>query len=186
MNKWDKRYLSSTAPGDPCWLLEQFQHLLPSNGCALDLACGLGGNAMLLARRGLETHAWDFSSIALRKLQEFASAQQLPIHTDLRDLERQPPAANRFDVIVASQYLLRPLFPAIVAALRPGGLVFYQTYHQQKLSGHGPSNPDFLLAPGELLEHFSGLQTVFYREDGRHGNLAEGLRDISYYVGCKA
>lgn len=185
MNKWDKRYLSSTTCGEPCWLLEQFQHLLPASGRALDLACGLGGNAMLLARHDLETHAWDFSSIALRKLQSFATQQQFQIDTDLRDLERQPPPANSFDVIVVSHYLYRPLFPALVAALRPGGLVFYQTWHQQKRSDHGPSNPDYLLAPGELLEQFSALQTVYYREDGRHGSPQEGLRDLSYYVGCK-
>lgn len=186
MNKWDRRYQFSRSPGEACWVLQEHQHLLPDSGRALDLACGLGANALLLAQRGLDTQAWDASTVALKKLNEFADAAALAVTTELRDVEREPPAANSFEVIVVSQFLYRPLFAPLVQALVPGGLLFYQTWHQHKCSERGPSNPDYLLAPGELLLHFSELQTVFYREDGRFGDLEEGLRDISYYIGARA
>lgn len=185
MNKWDRRYQFSREVGEACWVLQNNRHLLPGRGSALDLACGLGANALFLAGHGLDTQAWDSSTVALKKLSEFAAERSIDVNTQLRDVEREPPAPETFNVIVVSQFLYRPLFPALVDALVPGGLIFYQTYHQQKQSGHGPSNPDFLLEPGELLHRFAALQTVFYREDGQFGNAEEGLRDLSYYVGAK-
>lgn len=185
MNKWDRRYQFSRDCGEACWVLQHNQHLLPAEGTALDLACGLGANALLLAEHGLATQAWDASTVALKKLSEFAAQRTLEVNTQLRDVESEPPAAQSFDIIVVSQFLYRPLFAFLIDALTPGGLIFYQTYHQQKLSQHGPSNPDYLLEPGELLQHFAPLQTVFYREDGRFGDPDKGLRDISYYIGAK-
>lgn len=185
MNKWDRRYQFSRDIGEACWVLQHNQHLLPAQGRALDLACGLGANALLLAAQGLDTGAWDSSTVALKKLSDFAAQQSLLVNTVLRDVEAEPPAAESFNVIVVSQFLYRPLFPRLVDALLPGGLLFYQTYHQQKLSDRGPSNPDYLLAPGELLQQFTALQTVFYREDSRFGDCESGLRDMAYYVGAK-
>lgn len=182
-NKWDQRYKHSTSPGKPCWVLEQHNHLLPQHGCSLDLACGLGGNALLLASRGLNSHAWDISAQALEKLSLFAKQRQLTVNTQQRDIEKSPPAANSFDVIVVSHFLFRPMFPALIAALKPQGLLFYQTFHQHKLSENGPSDPNFLLAPNELLSLLSPLKLVFYREDASIGNPQFGLRDCCYYIG---
>lgn len=185
MNKWDQRYQSRTEPGEPCWVLQHNQHLLPASGRALDLACGLGANALLLAENNLQTHAWDNSVVALQKLSECAAQQQFTIQTLQRDVEQNPPEPESFDVIVVSQFLYRPIFSALVKALKPGGLLFYQTFHRLKQSPSGPSNPDFLLAPGELLRVFADLQLLFYREDADVGDLTKGLRDCSYFVGSK-
>lgn len=185
MNKWDHRHQSSQSPGEPCWVLEHNRHLLPDSGRSLDIACGLGANAILLAEQGLQSHAWDYSDVALQKLLSFAVQTQCVVTTELRDVERNPPTADSFNVIVVSHFLYRPLFPFLVDALLPGGLMFYQTWHQHKRAGKGPSNPDYLLETGELLQRFSALQTLFYREDGVTGQPQSGLRDISYYVGRK-
>lgn len=185
LSKWDKRYRDQLSPGAPCWLLDQHQHLLPARGRALDLACGLGANALLLARASLDTTAWDSSSVALDKLDHFARADNIEINTELRDVERHPPEPSSFDVIVVSHFLHRPLMPFLSEALRPGGLLFYQTFNRQKQSDRGPSNPEYLLAPAELLQHLSSLELVFYREDSTIGNPEQGLRDESYFIGRK-
>ena len=183
--KWDAAYSGDKQAGDARWVLKENQHLLPSSGASLDLATGLGANALLLAAKGLESHAWDISPVALDKLQQTADVKGLSVITEHRDIEQQPPAPNSFDVIVVSHFLYRPICDDLIAALKPGGLLFYQTYHQNKLSKSGPSSEKFLLAPQELLSLFAPLETLFYREDGRQGDLGQGLRDIAYFVGRK-
>lgn len=183
--KWNQRYQHSTTAGDPCWVLKQNSHLLPPHGKALDLACGLGANALYLARHGLETHGWDISTVALDKLGSMAQQNSLSVNTLQRDVEQHPPAKNSFDVIVVSQFLYRDIFPDLIDALNAGGLLFYQTFNQQKLSDQGPGSKEYLLSRNELLNQLSSLQLVFYREDSRVGNLNQGLRDCSYYVGQK-
>lgn len=183
--KWDQRYQHSNDPGNPCWLLQNHSYLLPTTGRSLDLACGLGANALFLAAQGLESHAWDCSSVALKKLTLFATRQQFSITTQHREIEQHPPEENSFDIIVVSQFLYRHIMPALIDALLPGGLLFYQTFNQEKLSKEGPSNPDFLLANNELLNLLSPLEVVFYREDRMIGRLDQGLRDFSYFIGRK-
>jgi tellurite methyltransferase len=185
-HKWNLRYEDSDpAAASPCAVLEQFAYLLPPAGTALDLACGLGGNAQFLARRGLVTRAWDLSSVAIGKLRDHAEAHGLPIRADVRDVERQPPDSNAFDVIVVSYFLEGALAPALAAALRPGGLLFYQTWTREAVDDRGPGNPDFRLAPNELLRLFPGLRVVAYREEGLLGNTAEGLRNEAWLVAAR-
>jgi tellurite methyltransferase len=163
--KWDARYRDSHSNTDcvAAVLLEQ-QHRLPQNGRALDLAAGLGGNAIYLAKHGLEVHAWDISPVAIDRLSASAQQQGLAIHTQIRDCLAQPPTPDSFDVIIVSRFLERALCPAITTALRPGGLLFYQTYTQAKQGRDGPNNPHFLLAKGELLALFRELEVVAYQE----------------------
>lgn len=164
-NKWDVRYRDPQATlGRPSTVLTQYQHLLPHSGKALDLACGLGSNALFLAGKGLESYAWDISAVAIEKLHSAAKRQALTLKVQTRDVIAQPPQAGEFDLIVVSRFLERKLCPAISAALKSGGLLFYQTYTRNKLSSAGPSNPSFLLAKDELLELFSGLEVIAYDE----------------------
>jgi 2-polyprenyl-3-methyl-5-hydroxy-6-metoxy-1,4-benzoquinol methylase len=183
--KWDKAYSGDKQAGEARWVLKENAHLLPAKGISLDLASGLGANALLLARHGLESHAWDISPVALEKLTKMAQEQNLKVLTEQRDIENSPPPANSFDVIVVSHFLHRPLCADLVNALKLGGLLFYQTYHQDKIGNHGPNSARFLLEPQELLSLFNPLEILFYREDGRQGNLDKGLRDIAYFVGRK-
>lgn len=183
-DKWDARYQDADpAQATPCRVLAEFSHLLPGGGRALDLASGLGGNALLLAERGLETEAWDISPVAVAKLDAHARALGLPLTASVRDVERAPPEPGAFDVIVVSYFLERGLAPALIDALRPGGLLFYETFTREKVDDSGPSNPEFRLAPNELLHLFSPLRLLAYREEGVVGDTGRGLRNVAYLVG---
>lgn len=183
-HKWDERY--GTPPSGstpPCQVLQEFSHLLPRQGVALDLAAGRGGNAVLLSKSGLETVAWDISAVAMEQLRDTTHRQQLSITAVQRDVVAQPPAAESFDVIVVSRFLHRPLCKQLVAALRPEGLLYYQTFTKESVSSaSGPSNPDYLLGPNELLSLFSELEVIAYREERLLGNLQQGLRNEAYLV----
>lgn len=180
--KWDRRYREASGPGDPTPILAEHLHLLPTHGDALDLACGLGANALLLAQKGLATQGWDISAVALQRLQSSAQAQGLTITTRQQDIEAHPPPPRSFDVIVVTDFLFRPICPAIAAALRPGGLLFYSTWCAGKRSASGPSNPEFLLQPNELLRLFPSLHVRFYREDAAAGTLTLGDRDRAHLI----
>ena len=151
----------------------------------MELACGIGGNALFLAKKGLETYAWDISSVAIEQLNRLALSHGLTLHTRVCDIVQQPPAANRYDVIVVSRFLERRLIPAIIDALTPQGLVFYQTFIQEKSLEFGPSNPAYLLTENELLWWFSGLRVLAYREEGNVGNIAQGFRNQAMIVAQK-
>lgn len=185
--KWDAHYaVAETGAGEAAWVLREYAHLLPTKGQALDLACGLGANALYLAGRGLEVSAWDSSAQAIARLQTEAVTRGLALATDVRDVIQQPPAVASFDVIVVAHFLTRELFPALIAALRPGGLLFYQTFTCERVAAlHTPSNPDFLLAPNELLELCQPLRILAYREDGLAGDLTQGMRARAACVGIK-
>ena len=122
-------------------MLNENQHLLPEHGCALDLACGLGANALVLARRGLDTYAWDSAEATIARLQKLTAG--LPLHPEVRDVVRHPPEPRRFNVIVASRFLDRSLASHLAAALRPGGLLFYQTFTRARVDASGPATPIF-------------------------------------------
>ncbi|MFO7604421.1 MAG: class I SAM-dependent methyltransferase [Gammaproteobacteria bacterium] len=162
--KWDERYRNANTTGKPAGVLQHYQHLLPETGSALDLACGLGGNALLLAQHGLDTYAWDISPVALQTLAEQALHSGLFLQTEVRDIAAQPPEPERFDVIVVSYFLERPLFPALINALRPNGLIFYQTFTQKHFSDSGPGKPDYRLQANELLQLLNGLRVMEYHE----------------------
>lgn len=185
--KWNERYRTAgPAMAMPCTALQDFAHLLPASGRALDLACGLGGNALFLAERGLHTHAIDLSDQALTSLAATASARNLPIETHCVDLEKEDLPVGPHDVIVVAHYLQRSLAPALMRSLSQGGLLYYQTYTRlAPPGGGGPSNPEWRLASGELLRMFAGLQPVAYREEGLHGDAGEGLRGRAYLIATK-
>jgi SAM-dependent methyltransferase len=149
--KWDQRYASTdpTALVAASWVLQHHLDQLPFRGLALDLACGLGGNARLLAQCGLPVDAWDISEEALKHLNNWAAVHRLPIQVSIADLEQMLFPFERFDVITVTHYLNRALWPQIVQALKPGGRLFVQTF-LAPVQPHGPSNPDFYLQPGEL------------------------------------
>lgn len=184
-NKWNQRYGASNATPAPCSLLQNHQYLLPTSGKALDLACGLGGNALLLAQHGLDTHAWDISDVAITKLTTLAAEKRLPIQTLTRDIERLPPPPNSFDCIVVSYFLERTICNAIAAALKPRGLLFYQTFSINKISDKGPSSERFLLKNNELIQLFNSLEVRFYQELGNSGDLNQGDRDTVQLIAQK-
>ncbi len=184
-DKWDQIYQSETIKTEPAAVLTENLYLLPAEGIALDLACGLGASALILAKQGLTTQAWDISAVAMHKLQQQADAHALTIKTSTKEITPDSFAANCFDVIVVSRFLDRSICDAIMESLKLNGLLFYQTYTQQKISEQGPNNPRFLLAENELLQIFSALKLVYYRENAGLGELWQGLRNEAQFIGQK-
>lgn len=184
--KWDRIYsCPPESEPEPSAVLADNAHLLPSGGDALDLACGLGGNALFLARLGFQVSAWDISPVAVEGLAARALRLGLQVEAQARDVENEPFPGEAFDVVVVSRFLSRPLARSILASLKPGGLLFYQTYSRDKPSPQGPNNPDYLLAENELLTMFGGMRVLVYREEGKVGDLSLGRRDEAYFVGRK-
>lgn len=185
-DKWNKVY-SNNEFGffPPCLVLHQHQHLLPETGKALDLACGMGRNAVMLARQGFETVAIDVSHVAIDKLNEYAEQEDLVITAQACDLNQTPLLKNEFDIIVISHYLNRDLIPSIKQALKKEGVIFYQTFIKQKVEDIGPSNPDYLLDENELLELFKEFQIVVYKEEALLGDTQEGFRNEAMIIARK-
>ncbi len=185
--EWDNRYRSGERPpGEPVTVLRENAHLLPPKGRALEIACGLGANSLFLAERGLTVTAWDFSGVAIRSLQESARRRGFSVTAQVRDVVASPPPPECAEVIVVSRFLDRSLIPHLLAALVPGGLLFYQTFVREAVSiERGPKDPAYRLGPNELLRLFSSLHLLFYREEGRVGDVGKGFRDEAMLVGQK-
>jgi SAM-dependent methyltransferase len=141
-------------------------------GNALDVACGRGRHALWLAGRGLTTLAVDRDPEAVRQLNDLARERQLPLRAEVGDLEGKTPPFRgaSFDLIVVVHYLHRPLFPALIGVLAPRGVLVYETFTRAQAARGKPTNPAFLLEPGELLELVRPLDVLVSREgdyDGR-------------------
>jgi SAM-dependent methyltransferase len=150
----------------PASWLEDHADLLPRSGCAVDVACGRGRHALWLAARGLSVLALDRNEDAIRELHRAAVDARMPILAETRDLETGAPSIGiaAFDVVVVIHYLHRPLFPTLLDALRPGGLLIYETFTRAQALRGKPTNPDFLLDEGELWRLVQPLEIVDYRE----------------------
>lgn len=130
------------------WVVHWAPHLR-ANGAVLDLACGSGRHARFLLDRGHRVTAVDRDAGALAALPDDPRLEVVQA-----DLENGPWPfeGRRFDGVVVVRYLWRPLFPRLLEALAPGGVLLYETFAlgQERLGR--PRNPDFLLRPAELLE----------------------------------
>jgi len=182
VTEWDARYREGAphTPAQPAGIASEWSPLLP-RGRALDLACGTGRHALLLAGLGLSVTAVDWSGTALEILENRARKIRLPVSRvsaaalgesssrGIRllqaNLEEFVLPDNSFSVILCFHYLQRSLFPQIVRALRPGGLLLFETNTRAQLNySSGPRNPAHLLELGELRTAFPGLHVLFYRE----------------------
>lgn len=152
--------------GPSSWLIANAD-LLPKNGKVLDVACGRGRHALLLAAAQFELVAIDNNPKVIDTLREAAAAANISLQTELLDLEAGEVdlGTDRADVVLVFHYLHRPLFPTLIRALRPGGLLFYETFTvEQAQRGRRPSNPAFLLKLGELDELVKPLTVLRHRE----------------------
>lgn len=162
--------------GPSTWLVENADWL-PRRGRALDVAAGRGRHALLLAAAGLAVTAVDRDPDALASLADVAARTRLAVHTEVRDLESGPADFGRgaFDLVVVFNYLHRPLFPAIVRAVAPGGVLLYETFLAGQADRGRPRNPAFLLEPGELAGHVAPLEVLRQREGEVDGRLVSAV-----------
>ena len=139
--------IPAPTPSPPSDWVVRWTPLLPPCANVLDVACGHGRHARWFARAGHHVTAVDRDSALLEPLAGIAD-------TVLADLEAAawPLPGRRFDAVVVTNYLWRALFPALVAAVAPSGLLIYETFAQAHAALGRPRRPEFLLHPGELLE----------------------------------
>ncbi|NKB38081.1 MAG: methyltransferase domain-containing protein [Gammaproteobacteria bacterium] len=181
--KWNQIYKEKSDSAIlPSPVLIENSHLLPDTGIALDLACGRGANALFLAEHGLDTQAWDISDVAIETLQRKASGTHRNLHCQVRDIINMPPEPASLDVIVVSRFLERCIVPNLIAALRHGGLIFYQTFINDQVSQSGPRNPDYRLKNNELLHLFQDMRILVYREEGSVGSVSQGFRNEAMLI----
>jgi SAM-dependent methyltransferase len=150
----------------PSQWIERFSALLAPGSRVLDLACGHGRHSRMLARLGHRVVAIDRDAAALAAL-----AREPGVETRAVDLETGGAklAGERFDAIVVVNYLHRPLLGELLSALAADGVLLYETFARGNEACGRPRNPDFLLAPNELLERFAEALTVVAFEQGKVG-----------------
>lgn len=188
--KWNTIYRNAKAISpQPCHVLERFECFLPTSGYALDIACGFGGNALMLSERGLATTAIDVSDVAIEQLGILAQQKSLQLQAVATPIENWFTALDadqKYDVIVVSRYLDRKLIPTIVSRMADNAIVYYQTFVKDKLEASvGPSNPAYLLDPNELLRLFDSLLVRAFYDAGSAGYSSLEIQNESYLVAQK-
>ena len=149
--------------------IARWAHLVPEGARVLDVASGRGRHARFFTGRGCKVTAVDRDEEALRSI----AADAEKIHADIEN-GPWPFAGRTFDAVIVTNYLWRPLLPAIAQAVAPGGCLLYETFALGNEAYGKPSRPDFLLRPGELLTAFASLETIAYE----HGFLATPPRVV--------
>lgn len=154
--------MHADTPPSP-WI-QRWTHLLPPGGTVLDVACGGGRHLRWLQARGLRATGVDRDAQALAGLQGVGELL-------CADIENGPwPLQGRqFGAVVVTNYLWRPLWPAILQSVAPGGVLLYETFAQGNEAFGKPARADFLLAPGELLQVCAGWHIVAYEDGLLHG-----------------
>lgn len=151
-------HLSST----PSEWVQRFAHLLPAASRVLDVACGSGRHADFLTGLGHHVTGIDRDGDALARLPDQVTA----IHADIEHAP-WPLPDQQFDAVVVTNYLWRALWPQLLASVRDGGVLVYETFAHGNAAYGKPSRPDFLLAPGELLQVCAGWHVVAYEHGVR-------------------
>ncbi len=147
------------SPAPSPWV-QRWSVLVPEAATVLDVACGSGRHLRWFAQRGARVTGVDRDAAAVEPLRSLGEIV-------VADIEGGPwPfSGRRFEAVVVTNYLWRPLLPAIVASVAEGGLLIYETFAAGNETVGKPSRPDFLLRPGELLRAAAGLRVLGY-EDG--------------------
>ena len=167
------------------WFVAHAAHLREASrlGVVCDLACGRGRHALAAAELGARVVAIDRSRDALRELGERAGSRALAIQRLRADLEATraiPLRPGSCGAVLVFRFLSRPLAPAIVECLAPGGLLLYETFTvHQRDAGYGPRNPAFLLEPGELRRLFAELEVLSCSEGWTEDPRPEALARLA-------
>lgn len=176
--KWNQRYIDEEyrprSYASP--YVERWIESMP-RGRALDVACGAGRNALLLAQAGFEVDAIDISEVAIERARAEAAARELEVNWMVADLDETDPEPGAYDVILVIRYVNRPLWPKLARALRPDGWLVIEHHLQTSVAVDGPSSDEFRLAPQELLREYAASLRVLSFEE-----LIEAERDGGTYA----
>ncbi|MGB0384940.1 MAG: class I SAM-dependent methyltransferase [Ardenticatenaceae bacterium] len=169
--KWDDRYgRDGLVYQEPVAFLRDHVHLLPKRGKALDVAAGAGRNGIYLAEVGYEVDLVDVSAVGLQKAQDMASQRQVRISTIVADLNELALPEEEYDLIVSFYYLQRDLIPRLKRALKPNGVIVFETFtiEQLTLKQAKKMRRAYLLEKEELKKLFADFSIVTYRETIRN------------------
>jgi tellurite methyltransferase len=172
--KWNRKYnerISQLREPEPN---PRLINLVPyfSGGNALDLACGLGGNSLFLARHNYQVQAIDISEVAINYLHDQAIRQKLAIETKVGDLTKNHLMLHNsrsFDLIVISYYLDRSLFPLIKNLIKKNGFFFMETFSRSSQSLNNRISDQYKLESGELLMEFANWKVLYFEENTHEG-----------------
>jgi tellurite methyltransferase len=171
-HRWNTRYREQAGASEPSRFLQSLADRLPSSGRALDVAGGLGKDALWLARRGLDVTLLDVSDVALERAAATAREAGVALQVQRVDLETAPLPRGPYDVVLCLNFLWRPLFAAFAGVLAPGGLLIFAQPTRSNLQRNPHPSARFLLEDGELPGLLQGLEIVSYTEgwteEGRH------------------
>ena len=178
--KWDRRYAAGETPARdyPTELLAQWLPELP-RGRGLDLACGMGRNAIAMAAAGFDVDALDISPSALAKGRGRANELGLTVNWVEQDLDSGGLPHDDYVLIVVARFMARNAVPWILESLAEGGFLVYETHFLTDRDVAGPTSRDFRVRPNELLRQFAPLRVLHYAEriaadrEGRRMALAE-------------
>jgi len=158
--KWNEKYQSLRYPDEPAAIVKQYVELAGGKN-ALDIAAGNGRNALFLAEKGFVVDAVDISDTGLAQF----AGKNPGIHPICADLDDFDIPANRYNLIVNIKYLNRRLFPHIREGLAPGGVLIFETFlGSPNRAKNQPNCREYLLRENELLQAFSSLKIILYRE----------------------
>ncbi len=177
--RWNRKYASGNPNADftPAPLLVEYRHWLDGHGMALDVACGVGQNAMFLARCGYEVVAVDASLAGLRYARSEIARAQLEVLLVAADTDTFVFPRDRFALVVVFRFLDRALVPRIKRTVQPGGLVFYQTFNVNQLRFAPQMHRNYLLEPGELTRLFGDFETL------TSNDVPDNRTPLSHWIG---
>jgi 2-polyprenyl-3-methyl-5-hydroxy-6-metoxy-1,4-benzoquinol methylase len=178
--KWNKRYLERTH-GTLCpdqFLLDAFDRyiepIFPNKGRALDVAGGTGRHAIFLAAKGWDILLTDISEQGIENARINAAELARHIEFSVENLAQFQARGRQYEVVLVFFFLKREIFPELLKALKPGGLLIYKTYTRAQIKfGGGPTNPAYLLDENELLHSFRELRVLHYAEFIRDCGMVE-------------
>lgn len=147
--RWNEKYQNNPMPDEPIKLVSDYASLAPGKQ-ALDIACGMGRHSKHLASKGFEVDALDISSVAIEQLQNIPNIHAVEVDFDTFTLPKE-----KYDLIVCTYFLERRLFPQMIEALKPNGIILLETFLHDPGNERAPSNPAFLLSKGELAATFN-------------------------------
>lgn len=153
---WDEKHTKNMMPQEPTNLVKEYAHFATGKK-ALDIACGNGRHSRYLTSLGFEVDALDISSIAIKQLQNEANIHAQEVDFDTYTLEK-----NTYDLIVCTYFLERKLFPQMIEALKPQGIILMETFLHDEGNEHPPSNPAFILNEGELEAFFDHEMEILH------------------------
>lgn len=182
---WNRKYTAEKDKGlhnQPHRLLVDYADLISSRSTILDAASGVGADALYLAQQHHKVIAMDISFVGLHAAQEHFRKHRLEYYGAVVDLSTLWVPTESFDAILNFYFLERSTFPIYRRALRPGGLLFFETFQKDD---HPRRHPEYYLDPGELITAFGEFEILLHQEMASTSSQENSARTIIQLIARK-